>query len=510
VAYVRTVKTASGATAVQIVYSSRRGARDIDHVGSARDDAEVEVLKAVARQRIAAGQGELDLGLALSGAGGQGAGGGPLPVISSRMGHLLDALTHAWRMLGLEQAAGGDEVFLLLVLARIIEPVSKLDSLRVLAEAGIAGPSYATLKRRLPAYAKEGWRQKLSAACAAHARLGRASLVLYDVSTLYFEADKGDGFRESGFSKERRLEPQITIGLLTDSGGFPLMVSAFEGNKAETKTMLPVIEAFMAAHDLPDVTVVADAGMVSEANRKQIEAAGLSFILGAKIPHVPYHVAQWRREHPGEDIPDGHIFTQKWPALEGSGRRDQVIYYQYRADRARRTLRGIDEQVAKAEQAVAGKTAVKRNRFVQLSGGTRSVNRELEEKARALAGLKGYVTNLAACPDGTPVTPEFVIGAYHQLFEIERSFRMSKSDLQARPIYHHKRDSIEAHLSVVFAALAVSRWIENATGWSIRRFVKTARRYRTIQIQAGPHVITAADPLPDDPRQALAAIADGC
>ena len=120
--------------------------------------------------------------------------------------------------------------------------------------------------------------------------------------------------------------------------------------------------------------------------------------------------------------------------------------------------------------------------------------------------MKGYVTNLAACPDGAPVTGEFVIGAYHRLFEIERSFRMSKSDLQARPIYHRKRDSIEAHLTMVFAALAVSRWIEHRTGWSIRKFVKTARRYRTIQIQAGPHTITAADPLPDDLRQALEAI----
>jgi len=91
-----------------------------------------------------------------------------------------------------------------------------------------------------------------------------------------------------------------------------------------------------------------------------IEAAGLSFILGS--------------------------------------RRDQVICYQYKADRARRTLRGIDEQAAQAEQAVAGKTPVKRNRFIQLSGGTRSVNRELATKARALAGIKGYVTNLAACP----------------------------------------------------------------------------------------------------------------
>jgi transposase len=102
-----------------------------------------------------------------------------------------------------------------------------------------------------------------------------------------------------------------------------------------------------------------------------------------------------------------------------------------------------------------------------------------------------------------------VTGAYHQLFQIEKSFRMSKHDLQARPVYHRKRDSIEAHLTIVLAALAVSRWIEHATGWSIRKFVKTARRYRTIQNQAGDHVITAADPLPDDLRDALSKISSG-
>ena len=102
--------------------------------------------------------------------------------------------------------------------------------------------------------------------------------------------------------------------------------------------------------------------------------------------------------HPGQEIPDGHIFTQPWPAGATDQRRDQVIYYQYKADRARRTLRGIDEQVAKAEKAVAGQTAIKRNRFVQLAGGTRTVNRALEAKARALAGIKGHVTNLASQP----------------------------------------------------------------------------------------------------------------
>ena len=503
--YVRTVKTASGARAVQIVYSSRRGSRDIEHIGSAHDDAEVEVLKAAARQRMAAGQQELDLGLERTEPGRQRAGG-PLPITASRMGHLWEALVHAYRVLGFEQAVDGDDVFAQLVLARIIEPTSKLDSLRVLDETGISSPSYATVKRRLPVFARPSWRQRLAAACAAHAGLGPASLVLYDVSTLYFETDAGDGFREPGFSKERRLEPQITIGLLTDQAGFPLMVEAFEGNRAETLTMLPTIRSFMDAHRLPDVTVVADAGMISAANQKAIEDAGLSFILGARIPDVPSVVAEWRREHPGQDIGDGQVFTQPWPAGRADRRRDQVIYYQYRHERGRRTLRGIDEQVAKAERAVAGTTPVKRNRFVQLSGGTRSVNRALEAKARALAGLKGYVTNLATCPDGAPVTAEFVIDAYHRLFQIERSFRMSKHDLQARPIYHHQRESIEAHLTIVFAALAVSRWIEHRTGWSIKKFVRTARRYRTIEIQAGGHTITAADPRPDDLHAALGAI----
>ncbi len=383
--YVRTVKTASGATAVQIVYSTRRGARSMEHIGSAHDEVQLELLKTVAYQRLAAGQAVLDLQLDGS------RKGGPLPITSSRMGPLVDAVRHAYRVLGLDRATGGDEVFAGLVLARIIEPSSKLDSARVLAEAGLAAPSYATLKRHLPRYAKAAWRQGLSAACAAHAGLGPASLVLYDVSTLYFETDAGDGFREPGFSKERRLEPQITIGLLTDAAGFPLAVEAFEGNRAETATMLPVIRAFMTAHRLSDVTVVADAGMISSANQKAIEAEGLSFILGARIPTVPYVVAQWLREHPGQAMPDGLTLTQPWPAGDTDRRRDQVIYYRYSADRARRTLKGIQEQVTKAERAVAGKVPVKRNRFVTLEGATKSVNRDLEAKARALAGVKGYI-----------------------------------------------------------------------------------------------------------------------
>jgi hypothetical protein len=500
VAYVRTVKTASGAIAVQIVWSTRRGSRQIEHLGSAHDDAEVEALKAAARQRLAEGQGALDLGLNTAGIDGD-----PLEIVASKASQLWDALWRAYQLLGFDTATGGDTVLRDLVLARIIEPTSKADSLRVLAETGIEPVDYRTVTRRLPLIAKPAVRQSLSAACAAQAELGPASLVLYDVSTLYFETDTGDGFREPGFSKERRLEPQITIGLLTNATGFPLAVEAFEGNRAETATMLPVINVFKAAHQLSDVTVVADAGMISEANQVALQAAGLSYILGTRIPFLPDVVREWRDTHPNQDIPDQLVLTQPWPSTSSEKARgipDRVVYYQYRADRARRTLRGIDEQVAKAQRAVDGHAPVKRNRFIKLTGATKTVNRDLEAKTRALAGWKGYTTNLIG------QTAEFVIGAYHQLWRIEKAFRMSKHDLQARPIYHHKRESIEAHLTIVFAALAVSHYIEIQTGWSIKKFVRTTRRYRTVRIKAGKQILTAADPLPDDLRAALATIND--
>jgi hypothetical protein len=163
VAYVRTVKTSSGATAVQIVWSSRRGSRSIEHLGSARDEAQLAVLKAAADERLAAGQAELDLGVACR------PGSAPLPITSSRAAHLWDALGCGYDVLGFDKAASGHDVFRQLVLARILEPTSKAESLRLLDEAGVAAASYPTLNRRLPVFAKASFRQALSAACSARA-----------------------------------------------------------------------------------------------------------------------------------------------------------------------------------------------------------------------------------------------------------------------------------------------------------------------------------------------------
>ena len=145
----------------------------------------------------AAGQTELDLGLS------GGVEPGTLPITSSQMVHLWDGLCAAYRVLGLESATKGDNVFRDLVLARIIEPTSKIDAERVLTEVGVDARLVCHGQASPRGYAQPGWRQSLATACAAHAALGPASLVLFDVSTLYFETDTGDGFREPGFSKER-------------------------------------------------------------------------------------------------------------------------------------------------------------------------------------------------------------------------------------------------------------------------------------------------------------------
>ena len=482
--YVRTVKTPNGKKAVQVVWETHYGKRKMTQIGTSSSEKELELLLAKAKQTILQGQQELlldsDVSLPTT-----------LPIQSCQMTHLLDALCFVYKKLGFEKVSAADEVFRSLVFARIIEPTSKLDSLRVMNEVGIQSPSYATLKRRLPIYADLDFRNSLSSCCACHAALDAEALLLFDVTTLYYECHEEDDFRKSGYSKERRLEPQILVALLTDRNGFPLMVNAFEGNRAETKTILPVLEAYRATHKPKKLTVVADAGMLSYGNLKAIEAAGFSFVVGLKIPDIPQVLLSFYKDYPTV-IPDENMILTG--AHEGKGKA-WVDIYQYRSSRARRTLKGIDEQIEKANRQVRGEIPIKRNRFVSLDGKAH-INQDLITKTRKLAGWKGYVTNLDE-------PAEFVIGAYHSLFQIEKSFRMSKHDLKARPVYARKLDSIEAHLSIVFVALALARFIEARTGWSIKKFVRTLRTYRTIEVKVKEQTIKAADPLPEDVRQML-------
>ncbi|WP_341360723.1 hypothetical protein V5H98_06060 [Georgenia sp. M64] len=233
------MKTASGATAVQIAEKRGGVRRIVEHLGSARDELELAVLVQAARERLNAGQDELDLGL-------------DTPAVSSAVrAHVVgtssrvlwEVLSDAYRVLGFESLK--DEAFAAVVLARLVEPTSKADTVRVLEEIGVSAPHLNTLYAALRRAQGRDYRDRLAKACLAHSARtsGTAALVMYDVTTLHFENEDEDDLRKVGMSKEHRVDPQVQVGLLVDPGGFPLEVHLFEGNKAETTTIVPVLRA---------------------------------------------------------------------------------------------------------------------------------------------------------------------------------------------------------------------------------------------------------------------------
>ena len=481
--FLRKVKTASGATAVQIV-EKRNGRRVIvEHVGSAHGETELAVLVSAAQQRLHGVQEDM---LALEPVRRVPVG----PVVERAASQLLwDVLTGAYQQLGFDTVR--DEVFAALVGARIVEPVSKLDTIRVLSELGVQAPHRNTINNCLRRCVQRDYRSRVATACWAHASVaGPVALVMYDLTTLHFEIADEDRLRKVGMSKEHRVDPQVTVGLLVTAGGFPLEIALFEGNKAETKTLIPVIEAFKSRHGITDLVVVADAGMLSAANLNALEDAGCRFIVGSRQSHVPYDLGDHFERH-GNYVPDDATIETSREMGSGKDKRARRVVYHYSFKRHKRDDRTINAQIAKAEKVAAGDRPVARDRFVKVTtdadGKKAEVNWDVIERARFCAGFKGYVTNIGA----GPMNGAAVVAAYHDLWHVEESFRMAKSDLQARPVFHHKKDSIEAHLTVVFTALAVARYLQDRTGVSIKRLVQTLRPLRTVTITIAGEQVTA-------------------
>src|SRR5690625_124816 len=247
-----------------------------------------------------------------------------------------------------------------MVLARLVEPTSKVDSLRVLAELGVEVVHRNTFMNALKRAQQRDYRARIAQACFAHsvATCG-ISLLLYDVTTLYFEAEHEDEYRKIGYSKERRVDPQIVVGLLVDRAGFPLEIHSFAGNTAETHTILPVLKAFQTRHQIADMVVVADAGMLSDVNLSDIDAANLRFIVGSRQTKAPKDLAKQFAYHPEPDPADGttvdtvttrarfqpakdQLATAKEPVWDPDDDEHRTRYWravwQYRTKRAKRDL----------------------------------------------------------------------------------------------------------------------------------------------------------------------------
>lgn len=520
-AFIRTVVTTSGARAVQVVQYWRGRQRVLKHLGSAHSQKELDAL-IVQAQAWLVNPDQLSLEF------GDDAGNldvavtppeqltlidhdpapvdhpaCPAPVPPAQLAGqvtgtssqvLYDTLGAVYDGLGLDQVGSG--VFRDLVIARVAEPTSLLDTGRVLTDLGVTPVSYSTMRRTLTQVVAQGFRDQIAAILFARARTdGDVTLVLYDVTTLYFEAEHEDDLRKVGYSKERRVDPQVVVGLLVDRFGFPLEIGCFAGNKAETATLIPVMDGFRERHGLAGMAVVADAGMLSASNLKELDQADLRFIVGSRSAKAPHDLTSHFRWN-GEAFTDGQIIdtiTSKtgksrgendplhraepvWDPLEHPGSWRAI--WAYSSKRALRDERTLNLQEQRARDVIAGTKTARAPRFVKTSNGSHTLDETSIKRARSLAGLKGYVTNIPA-----PVMPAAeVIGNYHDLWHVEQSFRMSKTDLRARPMFVRTEDSINAHLTIVFTALAISRTIQQRSGMSIRAVLRQLKPLRSATI----------------------------
>lgn len=451
---IRKTRTASGATAVQVVRYERRKVVVLKHIGSARTADEIAACTESAAAWIERATAQHSFFPKTPRR--------TLPLATTR----YRGVTYAFAYTVLSDIAARcgftalrSTLLLDLAVMRIIEPCSKLRSIALIeryfgiryAERSV----YRTLPRLL---ARKADAERIAVAFAQRELSCDLSFVLYDVTTLYFETFTADDLRVPGFSKDQKpQQPQIVVGLLVTPQGFPLGFEVFRGNTFEGKTMLPVIEAFRTAHGVTTCTVVADAGMLSLENLAELQQRGLSYIVGARMASCPSAVIEQVCASLGQR--DGA--TVRIPTEHGD------LIGACSATRYRKDKHELDRQVARAEALVAAKEPGRRARFVAARGETYALNDGRIAQATALLGIKGYYTNIP--PERT--TDDEIIAHYRNLWHVEQAFRMSKSDLATRPIFHHMEDAIRAHVLICFIALAMGKYLEIATGLSLRRIV---------------------------------------
>ena len=308
---------------------------------------------------------------------------------------------------------------------------------------------------------------------------GHIGVMFYDVTTLYFETDRQDDLRKTGFSKEgRHSNPQIILGLLVSLDGYPLAYCIHEGNKYEGHTMPPVIREFVARYGLDDFIVVADSGLMNSDNINELEAEGCKYIIGSRIKNKSEAV---KRQILSFDKENGVMHE-----IDKGNRRRLLVGYS--ENRAKKDAHNREKGIRRLEKAYrAGhlsKENINRrgyNKFLDMDGNTKvSINYDRIRDDERWDGLKGYLTN-------TVIPTDEVVSAYHNLWNVERAFRIAKSKIEIRPMFHFTRRRIEAHVCICFVALKVYKELErllklNHINMSVDKVLNMAKTVTTISI----------------------------
>lgn len=288
-------------------------------------------------------------------------------------------------------------------------------------------------------------------------------MVFYDVTTLYFETFDEDDLRKNGFSKDSKSQqPQILIGLIVSKLGFPIAYEIFEGNTFEGHTIIAVIKKFITSNCVKDFTVVADAAMISTQNVHQLVENNINYIVGARLGNIPNELLNAiNTTLTREDNNSIRIKTD-----------NGFLICSYSSVRYRKDLYEMNKQIEKAKLVIEKPSKNKKVKFTSTSEQKVELNEKLIEKTKKLLGVKGYYTHI----EESILDNATIIARYHELYKIEQVFRIAKSDLQTRPIFHFKQEPIKLHILICFIALVISKHIELKAGISIRKFIDESKK----------------------------------
>lgn len=448
--YLRKKKNKSGVISVQVIDKSSGKYKVIKTVGSSSNELEITQLIETARHYINTFGGQTELDFVLGD--------------DSRYFQSIYDNIQKVQLLGPEIVLGKlfdeigfaiieDELFRHLVIARLIYPVSKLKTIDYLQKyKGITlhvNDIYRYLDKLHTKQIKQV--QQISFDHTIKILGDKLAVVFYDVTTLYFEAADEDDFRKAGFSKDgKHSQPQIVLGLLVSENGYPLDYEIFEGNKFEGHTMLPVIEAFKEKYKMQQLIVVADAGLMSNKNITALLSQHYDFIIGARIKNETQFVQ--------EQILALELAHGQSSVIQKDKLRIVVHFSKTRAaNDAYNREKGMERLKKLLNSGKLTKKHINNkgyNKYLKLEGEvTIAIDEAKFKDDSKWDGLKGYLTN-------TTLTKEVVMEYYRQLWQIEKTFRITKTDLRVRPIYHYKRRRIEAHICIAFAACKLYKELE--------------------------------------------------
>ena len=449
--YIRRKNNASGSTSVQVVQKISGRVKILKTIGSSKFAWQIEELYQLAQEEMRMLQRILDLPFHQN--------------IEQQYVADFRSSIQQLRLVGPELLLGkifdeigfntiADELFRHLVITRLVYPVSKLKTVDYLAKYKAVQLSVYSIYRYLDKLQKHQVEQVKSISLKHTLQLlgNQMSIVFYDVTTLYFESKGEDDFKRMGFSKDgKHQQPQIVLGLLVSQCGYPLDYDVFEGDKYEGDTLIPIIEHFVSKHQPQQLIVVADAGLLSQKNMALLTEKQYQYILGARIKNENEAIT---RQILALQLQDGQGTT----IHREDGTKLIVSYTKARAiNDYNNRQRGLEKLEKKIKSGKLTKQHINNkgyNKYLKIEGeASISINKEKYNDDKKWDGLKGYRTN-------TNLSKEEVIEQYHQLWQIEKAFRISKHDLQIRPIYHHLKRRIEAHICIAFAACKIYKELE--------------------------------------------------